>query len=184
MTSPAAKKTAYYGFTGLIEPSSVTRIASAFNLAVNNGYDQIYLCISSHGGLISDGVYLYNHIRGLPVHVIAHNTGTVASIAAAIFVGADERYCSAHGMFMIHPTSMQNQEMMSAERLQASLDAALADDNRTENILRERTTIPDDLLAARLSKECYITPEEAVKFGLANSVCDFALPSGHEIIQI
>ena len=59
----AGKKTAYYGFTGIIEPGSATRIASAFNLAVNSGCDEVYLCLSSTGGLIADGIYLYNHIR-------------------------------------------------------------------------------------------------------------------------
>ena len=33
MPDLAGKKTVYYGFTGLIEPASATRIASAFNHA-------------------------------------------------------------------------------------------------------------------------------------------------------
>ena len=180
----AQKKRAYYGFTGLIDPGSVTRIASALNLAVNNNVDEIYLCLSSTGGLVADGIYLYNHIRGLPAKVIIHNTGTVASIATAIYVAADIKYCSQHGVFMIHPTEFQPQANMRAEQLQSLLDAALADDQRTENILRERASIPDPVLNARRFKEVFITPEKAVEFGLADLICDFALPDGNEIFQI
>ena len=178
------KKTAYYGFTGPIEPGSVTRIAAAFNLAVNSGYDEIYLCFSSTGGYVADGIYLYNHIRSLPTNVTIHNAGSVASIATAIFVAANERNCSEHGMFMMHPTEMMQQYNMSSETLQSLLDAALADDQRTENILRQRTTIPDEILAARRFKEVHITPEQAVEFGLAHEIVEFSLPRGNEIIQI
>lgn len=184
MADLSGKKTVYYGFTGLIEPNTVTRIAAALNTAVNSGCEKIYLCMSSHGGLITDGVFLYNHIRGLPVHVTAHNIGTVASIAAAVFVGADERYCSTHGVFTIHPTAINPQEALSAERLQSSLDAALADDERTENILRERAAVPDSILRARRLKDIHISPEDALKFGLVDEIKEFALPKGNEIFQI
>ena len=60
MPDLAGKKTAYYGFTGLIEPATATRIATAFNHAVNSGYDEIHLCLSSTGGYVADGVFLYN----------------------------------------------------------------------------------------------------------------------------
>ena len=140
MPDLAGKKTAYYGFTGLIEPASATRIAAAFNHAVNNGCDEIYLCLSSTGGYVADGVFLYNHIMSLPAEIIIHNTGTVMSIAAAFYIGAKCRYCSKHGVFMIHPTEMPAQASMRAEQLQTSLTAALADDQRTDRYLARART--------------------------------------------
>ena len=184
MPDLAGKKTAYYGFTGVIEPGSATRIASALNHAVNNSCDEVYLCFSSTGGFVADGIYLYNHIRALPIKVVIHNVGTVASIATAIYVAASERPCSEHGVFMMHPTEMPQQDNMRAERLQYLLDAALADDQRTENILRQRTAIPDDTLTARRFRDVYITPQKAVEFGLSDAVRDFTLPRGNEILQI
>ena len=67
MADLAGKKVAYYGFTGVIEPNNATKLAAAFNAAVNNGYDEVYLCINSVGGYVGDGVFLYNHMRGLPI---------------------------------------------------------------------------------------------------------------------
>jgi ATP-dependent protease ClpP protease subunit len=182
-SSPA--KTAYFGFSGLIDPGGVTRICSALNHAANNNFDQVHLCINSAGGYVGDGVYLYNHIRAMPIEVVTHNTGSVSSIAVAVFLGARKRICSRLSTFMIHPTSMMSQhEGMSWERLQASLGAALADDQRTEDILRERTTLPDDLLQARRVKDVHITSQDALKFGIVNSVTELAFPLGHEIVQI
>ena len=184
MPDLAGKKTAYYGFTGLIEPASATRIASAFNHAVNNGCDEIYLCLTSLGGYVADGIFLYNHIRSVPAKVTIHNTGTVASIAAAVYVAAEVRHCSKHGVFMIHPTEMPAHANMRAEQLNSSLTAALAEDQRTEDILRERARIPDAMLKERRFKEVYIASEEAVEFSLAHRVVEFSLPKGNEIFQI
>ena len=185
MADLAGKKVAYYGFSGIIDSDSVTRLASAFNAATNSGYDEIYFCMNSLGGYVGDGVFLYNHIRSLPIQVVAHNTGGVHSIAVAVFVAADERYCSAHSVFQIHPTTIGPiQEAMTWERLDGFRDAALADDQRTEDILRERTGIPDEVLSARRVRDVYITPQDALEYGIVHGVSDFALPQGNEIIQI
>lgn len=168
----------------MIEPNSATRIAAAFNQAVIDGFGEVYLCLSSTGGLVADGVYLYNHIRSLPLDVTVHNMGTVASIATAVYVAGGKRFCSRHGVFMLHPTAMPEQGNMQAETLQSLLSAALAEDQRTENILRERTSIPDVTLNERRFKEVYITPQEAVEFRLCDAVCDFSLPRGNEIFQV
>jgi len=184
MPDLAGRKIAYLGYTGPIDSDGVGRIASAINNAVNNSFDEVHLCFSSLGGYVSDGIYLYNHIRGLPLNVVIHNVGSVSSIAVAVFVAGEERYCSPYAMFMIHPTVMPSQEGMTSERLQSSLNAALADDTRTENILRERAAIPGEILVARRFKDVYITPKEAMIYGLVHAVKEFSLPKGHHITQI
>ena len=85
---------------------------------------------------------------------------------------------------MIHPTEMPYQANMRAEVLQHLLNSVLADDERTENILSKRTSIPADTLAARRFRDVHITPEQAVEFGLAHTLCEFALPKGNKIFQI
>ena len=169
----------FYGFTGMVDDNGVTRIAAAFNDAVNNGADEVHMCLSSLGGYVHSGIFLYNFIRGLPVKFVAHNAGSVASIAVAIFLAADERYSSEHGVFMIHPTSMSPQAGMTATHLQSTLDAALADEKRTESILRERASVPESVLTDRRAKDVYITPDDALAYGLVHAIREFALPKGH-----
>lgn len=178
------QKPVFYGYTGPINSDGAKRIASALNNAVNQGYDEAYLTFSSLGGFVSDGIFLYNHIRGLPIPVTAYNTGTVASIAVAVFLAAERRHCSAHSTFLIHPTAMPGTQNMNAEHLQSAINSALADDARTENILRERATVPDNILQSRRFKDVHISPDDAVAFGLVSSVVEFTLPVGHQVFQI
>lgn len=180
-----ASQTAYFGFTGAIESSSVTRICSALNHAVNNGFGAVYLAFSSLGGYTADGIFLYNHIRAMPIPVTIHATGNIASVAVAIFAGAETRYCSRHVLFMVHPTSVPGSaEGMSWERLKILMESALAEEDRTEGILRERCAIPDHLLSARRSSEVHFSAEDAVKFGVAHEVKEFSLPGGSQILQV
>lgn len=185
MPDLAGKKTAYFGFTGAIDSHGASRMAAAFNQAVNTGCDAVYLCINSLGGYVGDGVFLYNHLRAMPLEITCHNTGNVSSIAVAVFVAGQTRHCSKHALFMIHPTVIGPfHEPLPWEKLDSHLKAALAEDGRTESILRERTTLPDDMLGARRVRDVHLGPEEALRYGLVDSICDFSLPKGNEIFQI
>lgn len=178
-------KIVYYGFTGLIEQNGVTRICQAINGAINNNYDQIYLCMSSQGGLVGDGIFFYNHIKSVPIPVIVHNTGSVSSIATIVYVAGETRYCSAHSVFMMHPTTVGPlREGVPWERLKSMLSSAVADDNRTEAILRERTNLPNELLDNKRVNDVHLLPKQAVEFGLAHEIREFTVPAGHHVIQI
>lgn len=178
-------KIVYFGFSGPIDSGSVTRISSALNHAVNGKYDGVYLAFSSLGGMIADGVFLYNHIRAMPIPVTIHATGNVASVAVTIFAGANIRLTSRHVLFMIHPAAFPGStEGMTWDRLHQLMNSAVAEEQRSENILRDRYSIPDDLLNARRFREVHFTPEDAVKFGIAHRVEEFSLPRGCEMHQI
>jgi ATP-dependent Clp protease, protease subunit len=150
MPDLAGPKIAYLGYCGSIDSAGVTRLCQNLNGAVNQQFDSVYLCLTSLGGYVGDGVYLFNHIRSLPIPVAIHNTGSVASIATTLFVAGEPRYCSRNAIFMMHPVAVgaQSQTLASAPLLSA-LEAARADEQRTESILRERTKMPADILSAR-----------------------------------
>lgn len=187
-TPPApvpAVKIAYLGYCGLIDSAGVTKIAQTLNTVVNDAsYGGIYLCLASNGGYVGDGVYLYNHIRGLPKPITMHNTGTVASIATTLFAAGEHRICSANAVFMMHPIHVPSAGVMAMAPLEAALQAALADEQRTEQILRDRTSIPDDVLTARRRSDVYLTADQALKFALVHEIAEFALPAGAQIFQI
>jgi ATP-dependent Clp protease protease subunit len=185
MPDLAGAKVAYIGYCGLVDSAGVTRIAGAINAAVNNQFDSVYLCFSSNGGYIGDGIFLYNHIRCLPIHITMHNTGTVASIATTLFVAGHRRLCAPHSIFMMHPVAVSGAgTSMASAPLQAALDLALRDEERTENILRERTRIPEDILTARRTRDVYLSAQNALDCGLVDEIAEFTLPAGNQIFQV
>jgi ATP-dependent Clp protease, protease subunit len=180
----AGPKVAYLGYCGLIDSAGVTRIAGAINTAVNSQFDCAYLCLSSNGGYVGDGIFLYHHIRSLPIRITIHNTGTVASIAATLFVAGHRRLCAPHSIFMMHPIAVGGGSAMASAPLQAALDSALRDEERTENILRERTRIPEDILSARRNRDVFLSAQDALGYGLVDEISEFTLPAGNQIFQV
>ena len=180
-----APRIAYLGYCGVIDSAGVTRIAQTLNAAVNAQYTEVYLCFTSAGGYIGDGIYLYNHIKALPIPLTIHNTGTVASIATTIFVGAQRRLCSPNGMFMMHPVTVgAKAQSLAIKPLVESLQAAIADEARTESILRAHTSLPDAILGQRRETDVYIAAQDALRYGLVHEVVEFALPPGNQVVQI
>jgi ATP-dependent Clp protease protease subunit len=185
MIDLTGKNVTYYGYTSVIDTASVTRLCQALNIASNNNADFIYLCLNSFGGAVADGIYLYNHIRALPVKMILHATGLIASIAAIAFVAAEVRYATDNSLFLIHATTVGPYPVaINGQELKSAVAYADAEDDRTDQIFRARTTITDEILLSKRSREIYLSPQEALKFGLVHEIGDFSVPAGVQVIQI
>lgn len=185
MADLAGDKVAYLGFTGPIEPQNVSRLCQHLNAAVNNSFDSIYLCISTPGGYVADGFYLYNHMRGLPIPITVHNTGSIASMGVVAFLAGQTRICSQHGRFLMHPTSMPPDPAgMNWERLRAGFQGAVQDEDRVDAVIKERATVPDQVLSSRRVVDVHLSADEAVDFGLAHSIAEFVAPKGVQIFQV
>jgi ATP-dependent protease ClpP protease subunit len=181
----SARKQTHLSFCGPIDSHGASRIADALNTAVNKGVDDVYLTMSSPGGYVADGIFLYNHIRALPLDVHMHNVGSVSSIAVVVFLAGRHRNVSQHAAFLIHPTTVAaNNASLAPAPLKSALDTALAEDIRTEEILRAHARLPEELLAARRHRDVFLSASEAIRYGLADTVREFALPKGSQIFQI
>lgn len=175
-------KTLYVGFCGLIDSVGVGKIAGAFNQAVNDQFDAVHLTFTSPGGAASDGVFLYHHIRSLPLQTTIHNTGMVASVATTIFAAANRRTACQNSIFMIHP--VQTQANGAHSSLRSSLDMALAEEQRIDQILSERTAIPQDILAQRRNVDIFFASDKALEYGLVHEITAFTLPPGNKIFHL
>ncbi len=164
--------TAYLGYIGSIESDGVGNIAAALNAAMNEGYEEVYLSMSSPGGMMDDGFFLYNYIRSLPIKVIAHNIGAIRSTAVVIFLSAMERYCSKRSLFMTHTSRIPG--------LEERPEMELVERNRHTTFLREHTNLPDDLL----NRDAVITPEQALEYGIVNGIKELSIPKGSKVFQI
>jgi ATP-dependent protease ClpP protease subunit len=175
-------KTMYLGFCGVIDSGAVGKMAGALNQAVNDMFDEVHLTMTSPGGNASDGVYLHYHIRSLPIKVTIHNSGMVASVATTIFAAAAHRTACKHSIFMIHP--IQAQANGAHGTLRSTMDMIEAEENRIDDILRERAAIPEDVLTDRRAGDVFFTAQKALEYGLVNDIGAFTLPPGNKVFHL
>jgi ATP-dependent protease ClpP protease subunit len=183
---PQFSETVYVSFSAEIVPNTTeTLIATASNLA-SQGVKQIYLMMSTPGGLVMNGLNLYNVLRALPVELITHNVGNVDSIGTAVFLAGTKRYACPHSTFMFHgvgfdvPQPMRMEEKLLRERL----DGITADQRRIGSIIVERTKISNDDVAKLFLEAQTKDATFAVNQGIVSEIREVEIPPGNTIIPL
>ncbi len=177
-------KTVYATFAGTIDQFSLPRIFQNCAAASQGGVEAVHFLFQSTGGIIGDGISLYNFFRTLPFEMHIYNTGSVQSIAIIAYLGAKNRYVSAYGHFMIHKSYFGAQAGTNAAKLKALAEALVMEDDRIEAILRENTDIPEERWAVHPLQDVTFNAKEAIEFGIAHELREFDVPSGNQIFNI
>ena len=180
---PQLPKDVYGFFVGNIDQQAVQRVANGLMLATNNGVERVHMLFQSSGGIIGDGICMYNIFRSVPVDVILYNVGTVASIGVLAYLGADQRKSTANATFMIHRTTF-SPIGATADRLQAAANTALLDDQRTEKILHDCVNLPQDKWDVHKVADLWLSADDASKAGIVTDIAEFSPPLGSQLFYL
>lgn len=183
-TTPESPRALHVSFSAPIDAVGASRLVSACNVAVNEGFAAIEVAFNSPGGYVGDGIFLYNYLRALPIPVHFHNIGTVASIAVVVFLAGERRTCSLNALFLIHPVSTTPGGPMATEPWRSMLDYAMADEDRIDAVLALRTRLDAPTLRRRRLSDVMFTPDQAREVGLVETVADFTLPAGQQLFNV
>ena len=133
----------------------------------HNGAD-VTLLLDSPGGVVSDGLSIYNALMQYSGKVTVHVDTMAASIASVIACAADNLIMNSNAQFMIHKAwtvAMGNSTDFRGliEQLD-SLDGMIAD------VYVERTGAEKAELLEMMEKETYLSAEDAYAMGFANEI--------------
>lgn len=176
----------YGTLTGSIDEELTTRAMRDFTLAINAGVETVHLLIQSAGGIIGEGIGLYNYLRKLPLELIVYNGGVVASVAVPVFLAGRKRKASKTASFMIHKayTIFNATTNMRATQLRVQADGLELQDRQLETIIFEQVRLPAEKLEMHKHWDISISPEEALASGLIHEIADFEPPRGANIFSI
>jgi ATP-dependent Clp protease protease subunit len=129
---------------------------------------QIDLHINSPGGLVFDGITIYNLLKQHPANVTTYIDGVAASIASVIALAGDKVIMAENALFMIHKASgmvMGNSDDMRdfADKLD-KVNGSIAT-TYTSKTKKDEKEI-NDLMAA----ETWMTASEALDHGFIDEV--------------
>ncbi len=181
-TPPPLPSVVYAIFCGPIDQASTQRILNGLSNASVQNVKEAHLIFQSLGGSVGEGIALYNFFKALTFDLTVYNIAQVSSAALIAYLGAKKRKVSRYATFMTHRTTAPA-TAMEASKLKSVIESVTFDDQRTEAILRQHITMPDDKWAA-LDSDLWLSAEDAVKFGLADEIAEFAPPQGNKIFHI
>lgn len=133
---------------------------------------EVTVHINSFGGEVAEGIAIYNALKASPAHVTTVCEGFACSIASVIFMAGDERVMRPASLLMVHnPWMTATGNSAELRRAADDLDV-MAQLSKTAYLTAVGDALDADTLDALMDAETWITPEEAVAYGLATSVAE------------
>src|SRR5438477_2548373 len=148
-------QTVYIVFTAEINPKTCQSLLAVIANCATQGVKIVHLLLSTPGGDVTQGITLYNVLRGMPFQLITHNAGNVDSIGNAVFLAGEPRYACKHSTFMFHGVgfNMANQTIRLEEKnVREMIDNITSNHGRIGTILEERTKL-DKAVVQELFRE-------------------------------
>lgn len=130
--------------------------------------DTINVRINSGGGLVFEGMAIYNAIARHSAKIIVHIDSIAASIASVIAMAGDEIRISEGAQLMIHKPWSGTWGDANAMRKEAEILDKL--ENGIIDIYAARTDVERTELVAWVAAETWFTGQEAVDAGFADSM--------------
>ena len=177
-------KTVYATLSGTVDGQMVQRVFAGFANAVNARVEVVHLYFHSLGGSVADGMAIYHFLKGLPIQLVMHNGGSVASIGVIVYLAAHIRKASASAIFMIHKSSLTPNAGTTVTQLQNLAQNLNLEDERTEGILRQHLHMPDDIWERHRYENVTFNATDSAKIGLVHEVSDFCVPPGSQLYNV
>lgn len=139
--------------------------------------EPIIVCINSPGGEISQGLVMYDIIRGSVAPVTLVCTGEAYSMAAILLAcGKPEhgRYILPNSKVMIHEPLIQGGVGGKTSSIKSISDTMLETRRKLNGILARHTGHTLEEIDEATSYDHYFTAEEAVEYGLCDRIVDFS----------
>lgn len=157
--------------TGAIDDAvSSVVCAQLLFLESENPNKDISFYINSPGGIVTSGLAIYDTMRYIRPEVSTVCLGQAASMGSLLLAAGSKgkRYALPNSRIMIHQPSGGAHGQATDIEIQAKEILALR--SRLNAIYADHTGQPIDVIETALERDRYMTPDDALKFGLIDEV--------------
>lgn len=179
--------TVYISFSAEINIKTIEQLlGTAFEAIQQLKAKHLYFLFSTPGGIVAQGLTVYNTLLGLPAKITMHNVGNVDSIGNAIFLAGHERVASPHATFMFHGVGFDITQQMRLERkdLEERLQGIKADEKRIGSIIAEKTSLEPRQVDTLFRKAYTKDANFALEKGFIHEIRETNIPEGARVIQL
>ncbi len=147
-------------------------VAQLLFLEAENPKKEISFYINSPGGSVSAGLAMYDTMRYVRPKISTMCIGMAASMGSLLLTAGDKdmRFSLPNSRIMVHQPSAGFQGQ--ASDIERHAKDILDMKRRLNEIYVEHTGNDYDKIERTLDRDTFMTPEEAVKFGLIDKVLD------------
>lgn len=170
-------------YCGAIDQANSQKTVNSLTVAMGMKVQHVHLLFQSAGGYVGDGVFLYNFFRSIPIELTLYNAGQISSAGVIAYLGSNRRKTTRSATFMIH-RSTNSPQFATSTKLGHVAKSLVLDDQRTEAIVRAHVNLPPEMQTALEYHDVYVSGEEAVQFGIADEIGEFAPTLGTQVYNL
>jgi ATP-dependent Clp protease protease subunit len=175
----------YVSFSAEINVNTTESLLATMANCANQRVPEVYLMMSTPGGVVMNGMNLYNTLRGMPFALTTHNVGNVDSIGNAVFLAGERRYACPHSTFMFHGVGFDIQNTRFEERkCRETLASILAEHKRIGTVMRERTNLQERAIRSLFREAQTKDAAFAAGCGIVHEIRDVQIPAGAPVISL
>lgn len=136
------------------------------------GKSSVTVHINSVGGSFYAGLAIYNRLRTLGASITTINDSLAASAGSIIFMAGDKgkRKAYAGSNLMVHGVMGFLYGYYNVADLKTTINTLKSHDKALVAVYKEATGLDEDTIRAAMSKDTYMTGQEAVDAGWADEV--------------
>lgn len=146
-------------------------------------FDTLVVQIASPGGSVSEGLEIMVWLDQLMQEgktVITLVVANAYSIASLIMLAANMKLISKHGKVMVHNPMVPEIEYANANDLEKYVKDLRELENVMYNLYQIFTGLEQEQIKVLMDEETYLSPQEAVQYGFAETVVDIK-PKSYEM---
>ena len=145
-------------------------IAQLLFLESENPKKDIYLYINSPGGMVTSGLGIYDTIQYIKPNVSTLCVGQAASMGSLLLAAGASgmRFALPNARVMVHQPS--GGFSGQATDIQIHAKEILEVKERLNKIYEKHTKQKVDIIRKKLERDCFMTAEEAKKFGVIDEI--------------
>ena len=145
-------------------------IAQLLFLESENPKKDIYLYINSPGGIVTSGLGIYDTIQYIKPNVSTLCVGQAASMGSLLLAAGASgmRFALPNARVMVHQPS--GGFSGQATDIQIHAKEILETKERLNKIYEKHTKQKVDIIRKTLERDCFMTAEEAKKFGVIDEI--------------
>jgi ATP-dependent Clp protease, protease subunit len=147
-------------------------VAQMLFLSNEDNSSDIHFYINSPGGSITAGLAVYDTMRFLRCPVATYCVGQAASMGAVLFAGGEKgkRFILPNSRVLLHQPLLSGQMVAPATDLEIEAREILRLRSRLYRILAEHTGNNETKIEKDCDRNLWLEAEEAVQYGLADSI--------------
>ena len=134
----------------------------------------IHLYINSPGGMVTAGLAIYDTMRQVAAPISTICVGMAASFAAVLLCAGTpgRRYALPNATILLHQVAMAGGVQGQASDIEIQARHTIRTEDKMRQIISTHTGQPYDKVARDTDRDYYLTAEEAVDYGLIDSVME------------